>query len=44
LMLRRARGSRRCLLQSWLVGQLCRRHRLDPLALRNINHPEGLTP
>lgn len=37
-----AGGERR--LQSWLVGQLCRRHRLDPLALRNINHPEGLTP
>ncbi|MFZ9850559.1 MAG: molybdenum cofactor guanylyltransferase, partial [Vulcanococcus sp.] len=35
-------GERR--LQSWLAGQPCRIHRLDPLALRNINRPEDLPP
>jgi molybdopterin-guanine dinucleotide biosynthesis protein A len=35
-------GERR--LQSWLAGQPCRIHRLDPLGLRNINRPEDLPP
>jgi len=33
-------GERR--LQSWLAGQPCRIHRLDPQALRNVNRPEEL--
>lgn len=35
-------GERR--LQSWLADQPCRIHRLDPLALRNVNRPEELPP